>query len=655
MTSEVIGEEPASAGEPRPGRRHPGQSIAQVFARDTRLAHEASLVFLPPGQAEFLREDARAGYLVCPLGDCRDNRFIVYGGTERRHHFKHRGGAGHHSPESVAHHTAKHLIARWLRQLYPGAQIFPDTQEVETGQRPDVLLVLENGTRVAYEVQFASLTAAEWQSRRDRYATQGIKNVWLFGGRHYDRLVPARDGTAGQVQLHPVFRAVLAAVHPVLLIDPFTETVALGTGQAVDRLLTAAGVEPPDLWSPLVSIEKRVALMDMPATKGVIDIPGVREQIQRARAGHPKWLDYLQREAAQRDREEAALQRRLAAHAEAERRERQRRQQLAREQAATAAAQARANEARRQRVARLSAALQERKDRWRPQRDLIEHAIGILPDVVDAPTEAAETAITTAAPDEWRWAVLEALASNHGFSVDPRGLTDFVPLQAAARRTDAESLLAAYLVRLRAAGWVWFWGAHGPRPGEAVRVLAGLGVPPKVRRDSALRVVGVRVAGPGPDGLPYLRDGTPTMCSVDNARRVGISTCAEVWAEAHTQAEAQAIRAALVTTEADLRHALAPAPAPPDLSAVHRALPAARQWCGAREWPAWKSLLPHLHEAAQLTMYVLEVVHHGQGQPGVRLGNCTEDDEKRILEALRASGFVTQGWTGWQPTFGGRL
>ncbi|MDM8083777.1 competence protein CoiA family protein [Cellulomonas cellasea] len=656
MTSELIMETPPSSGGERAGRRHPAQSAAQVFARDTRLSSEAPLVFLAPGQADRLRGDARAGHFVCPLADCQDNRFIVYGGTERRHHFKHRSGAGHHAPESIAHHTAKHLIARWLRQLYPDAQVFPDTQEVETGQRPDVLLVFEDGTQVAYEVQFASLTADQWQSRRDRYATLGIKNVWLFGGKHYDRDAASRDGTGGQFQLHPVFRAVLAAVHPMLLIDPFAETVALGTGPDVDELLMAAGVEPPDLWSPLARAHERRPLMDMPATKGVIDIPGLREQIQRARSGHLQWLDRLRREAEQMERAKAEHQRRLAAHEEAERRERLRQEQLERQRAASAAASARANEARLQRVDRLSDELQQRKDRWRPEREYIEHAVGVLPEVVDAPAAEAETAITTAAPDEWRWAVLEALAANHGFAVDPRGLTDLVPLQAAARRPDAERLVMAYLVQLRAAGWVWFWGAPGPRPGEAVLVLAGPGQAPRARGDDALRAVGLRVAGPGPAGLKYLQDGNPTMRNVDNARRVGASTFAEVWAEAHAQRETEAIRASLITTGPGHSGPVdASGISVPDLIAVHRALPDARQWCDARAWPTWKSLPPHLHEAAQLTVYVLTTVHDGRAQPGIRLGNCTKDDEHQIVEALRASGYLTKGSAGWQPTFGGRL
>jgi len=659
---------PGRARVVRSGRRHPEVPIAQVFARDVRLEQGAPLVFLAPGQADSLRADARAGHLVCPLGDCRDNRFIVYGGTERRHHFKHRGGAGHHAPESIAHHTAKHLIARWLRQLYPTAQVFPDTQEVETGQRPDVLLVLQDGSRVAYEVQFASLTAATWQARRDRYATEDIKNVWLFGGRHYDRHAPASEDAAEQVQMPPVFGAVLAAVHPMLLIDPFAETVGLGTGPDVEALLAAAGVEPPDLWSPLATVSQRWDLADLPASKGVIDVPGVRAQIATARSDHPRWLDQLRREAEREARTEAERGRRLAAaeaerqrllvaKEEAERLAAVRREQLAREQAKSDAATARASRAHHLRMNLLSAELQERKDRWRPERERIERAIGPLPAVVDSPSPVAESTTTTAAPDEWRWAVLRALALNHGFAVDARGLTDFLPLRAAARRSDAERLLYDYLNFLRASGWVWFWGAHGPRTAEAVRVIAGPGMTPKAPKGSALRGVGLRIAGPGPGGLDYLsQDGNPTMRTVDQARQVGGSTFPEMWAEAHAQKEAQAVLASLTTPDpTNTNYGDYPVPLAPDLSAVHRALPDARQWCDARAWPAWAHLPPHLHEAAKLTVFVLITLHAGQGQAGVRLGTCTDEDEHNIFEALRASGYVTKGASGWQPTFGGRL
>ena len=650
------------------GRRHPEESNAQVFARDVRLGPGAPLVFLGPGQADSLRADARAGHLVCPLGDCLDNRFIVYGGTRRRHHFKHRSGAGHHAPESIAHHTAKHLIARWLRQVYPGAQVFPDTQEVETGQRPDVLLVLEDGFRVAYEVQFASLTADTWQARRDRYATENITNVWLFGGKNYDRRALARDGSVEQVQMHPVFGAVLGAVHPMLLIDPFTATVAHGTGFDVEALLVAAGVEPPDLRSPRATIGQRLALIDMPATKGVIDLPGVREQIREARSGHLGWLEQLQREAEQEARDKAERQhRRAAAEAEAQRRraaeeeavrlECLRRERFARERAETDAANERAAQARQQRVDLLSAELQQRKDRWRPERERIEQANGPLPAVVDSPCPEAEAATTTAAPDEWRWAVFKALAVNHGFAVDPRGLIDFVPLRASARRPDAERLLADYLNRLRAAGWVWFWGAQGPRIGEAVQVIAGLGATSKAIKERVLRAVGLRIAGPGPGGAKYRsRDGASATRTVDQARQVGRHTFPDVWADAHAQNQADAVRASLADpTPASSGLTGHPTPQAPDLSAVHRTMPGAQQWCDGRAWPAWPHLPTRLREAAKLTVYVLMTLHPGPGHPELRLGTCTEDDERETFEALRTSGYVTNGATGWQLTYGGPL
>jgi hypothetical protein len=74
---------------------------------------------------------------------------------------------------------------------------------------------------------------------------------------------------------------------------------------------------------------------------------------------------------------------------------------------------------------------------------------------------------------------------------------------------------------------------------------------------------------------------------------------------------------------------------PPDLSAVHHALPDAREWCETRDWPAWKGLPARLHDAAKLTVHVLAKVDLGQGQLTLRLGNCRNDDGHQILAALR--------------------
>lgn len=138
------------------GSVHPRLAgVAQVFARDRLLPSDAPLVFLPRGGSVAIDLDARAGHLVCPLADCPAPVLYTRGGS-RRDHFVHHRGTGGHGRETLAHHTAKHLIARWLRErLGTQVSVVVDRDEVENGQRPDVLLTLADGQQVAYEVQYA--------------------------------------------------------------------------------------------------------------------------------------------------------------------------------------------------------------------------------------------------------------------------------------------------------------------------------------------------------------------------------------------------------------------------------------------------------------------------------------------------------------------
>ena len=336
--------------EPRSGERHSDRVGAQVFARDRRLPPEAPLVFLERGHADDLRADARAGLLICPIGDCSDPRFVVRAGS-RRDHFAHKAGAGGHAAETLAHHTSKHLVAAWLRQLYPDAATSVDTQEVENGQRPDVLIVLADGRKVAYEVQFAGLTQDEWNSRHDGYAGLGVHDVWLFGGTRYDRRPRGRYAGPHDVALPPVFDAVLAKRHPMLLVDPSTETVALGTGPAVDERLTAAGQRPDALrqLAPIATVERRIPIGDARAAGGVIDMPGLRELMQKTEAGHEAWIARVEVQDAERARLE---QERLEA---AER-------QAEREAEAAAARRARVEA----RERRMASAIVDPKDVRRP-------------------------------------------------------------------------------------------------------------------------------------------------------------------------------------------------------------------------------------------------------------------------------------------------
>lgn len=138
--------------EPAAGARQP-----QVFARDLRLTEDAPLTYLERGQAQALRPDAKAGHLVCPLPTCTDRQLTTRGGLTVRDHFAHRANPdGPHGYETLAHHTAKHLLGRELRRLGPDVRVYVDTHAVDNGARPDVLVDLPNGRQIAYEVQYAA-------------------------------------------------------------------------------------------------------------------------------------------------------------------------------------------------------------------------------------------------------------------------------------------------------------------------------------------------------------------------------------------------------------------------------------------------------------------------------------------------------------------
>ncbi|MGN6242306.1 MAG: competence protein CoiA family protein [Motilibacteraceae bacterium] len=400
-----------------------------MYARDLRLPSGAPLVRLHAGQANDLRADARAGHLVCPIDGCADPRLTTRAGS-RRDHFAHlRAEGGGHGPETLAHHTAKHLLADWLRRRHPDAQVYPDTRDVEDGQRPDVLVELSAGTQVAYEVQFAALTPQEWTRRHERYAEAGIRDVWLFGGHRYDRGPAWVQDSAGDQEryrvLVPLFPHVLARRHPLLLIDPERDRVGLGTGHDVEQYLAWEAVDAPTathqvevIWCPLEEAR---------SVQGVIELPGMRAMMVRARQRHGA-------EAAARARHRAWC-----------------REQSARAQAALDRHQVSVGE-------------------WTQRRTQHEAEHGPLPPVIDQEPGDGEEYLPLA-PALWRLRVLDALEQHAGCAVDPSDLHRLVCDRPAGTER-VHSALNRFLRELKRAGWVWFAGKRGPRQDEAVIVFA---------------------------------------------------------------------------------------------------------------------------------------------------------------------------------------
>lgn len=154
----------------------------QLYALDIDAIGD-KLFFLDEGDADFVRPRVNAGRLICPFPGCPDPHYRVRGGLRRRHHFAHRPGAQRHSPESWYHFAAKHVVANWALNGGAGAprRVQVDDEVVPNRQRPDVLIELADGGRVAVEIQYSALSPTDWLRRHRGYQSLGIHDLWLFG------------------------------------------------------------------------------------------------------------------------------------------------------------------------------------------------------------------------------------------------------------------------------------------------------------------------------------------------------------------------------------------------------------------------------------------------------------------------------------------
>ncbi len=130
--------------------------------------------------------DARA--LTCP--GC-GAAVVLHAGRVRARHFAHLPGAvckfPQSEPETEEHRAGKLLLARWLRERLPTAEIIIEAFIEATGQRADVLAIRpangkERERRFAFEFQCANLSAREWRRRHTLYRGAGYEDLWILGG-----------------------------------------------------------------------------------------------------------------------------------------------------------------------------------------------------------------------------------------------------------------------------------------------------------------------------------------------------------------------------------------------------------------------------------------------------------------------------------------
>lgn len=104
-------------------------------------------------------------------------------GGRRRYHFSHPPGTapdGGHYPETKWHVEGKLSIARWARQQPEVVDAQVEWLTPDRTRRADVIAQLNDGTRVAFELQHQPLADCAWMARHCDYGRQGICDVWLW-------------------------------------------------------------------------------------------------------------------------------------------------------------------------------------------------------------------------------------------------------------------------------------------------------------------------------------------------------------------------------------------------------------------------------------------------------------------------------------------
>ncbi|MBN8423110.1 hypothetical protein JF531_01070 [Microbacterium esteraromaticum] len=215
--------------------------------RDPDRAGE--LYILPDGDLRSLSPDEAAQRrrwvreeLRCMFDDCPAPTLRAVARANRRDGFSHGRGAGGHSPESQNHRQGKAVVAAWLRERYPDATVVEElASDTQRSNVADVMLLHPSGRRVAFEVQYAQVSVAEWRERHESYARQGIIDVWLWGHTRV-RKSPS-EYAAGPYRLSDVQDEVRRSGSRVTFLNPETAQIAVATGRWDGRACLAYGRE----------------------------------------------------------------------------------------------------------------------------------------------------------------------------------------------------------------------------------------------------------------------------------------------------------------------------------------------------------------------------------------------------------------------------
>lgn len=289
--------------------RHSPEQIAAFSDGETRFiaaayrdpGRERELFVLEDGRADQLRHFTR-DHLRCLIRDCQSPDIVAVSRAQRRDGFSHKSGGGRHSPETVNHLQGKAVLAEWLRGRVPRDALVEVEAAIDTQRTrvADVLVTFASGKQLAFEVQYAALTVAEWRLRHESYRSQGVVDVWLWG---HTRMRKSRSSWDPPFRLDDVQDEARRAGLPVHWINPNTGDIAIA--------VTDTGGEPMEIQDRFgdVVFERLNACGVTPA--------GIQSGLLRAITSRTmRWFDDSERDRAEKEREHEEWLRRLRRQAD---------------------------------------------------------------------------------------------------------------------------------------------------------------------------------------------------------------------------------------------------------------------------------------------------------------------------------------------------
>lgn len=159
----------------------------QVYARRAGAPPNEPLVFMPDGQADQFREDAKSGALICPVKECPSEGLTTVSSSERRDHFRHVGLPDEVKELSGSHRekyiqlATKSLLREWVRDQKRVVDMHTASME---GVPLMLIATLDEGSTVAVCYVDKQLGADAWAERHDfLLRAEGMAPAWVFGLR----------------------------------------------------------------------------------------------------------------------------------------------------------------------------------------------------------------------------------------------------------------------------------------------------------------------------------------------------------------------------------------------------------------------------------------------------------------------------------------